>query len=388
MSASAPRLLYVVNEAYFFLTHRLGLAEAAQASGYEVEVAAPADHVWAPAGFSTGEIEKRGFRCHAIPLSRRGRNPFADLRTLGALARLYRTRRPELVHHLTIKPVLYGGIAARLTGVPAVVSSVTGLGRAFTAKGAGAAAVRRGVLFLYRRATAHPNLRVIVQTAADGSALVEEGAVRADRIVHIPGSGVDLAEFVPQPEPDGTPVVVLAARLLWEKGVGEFVEAAALLRRRGAAARFALVGDTRPGVEGAVAPERIEAWVREGTVEWWGRRDDMPDVLAACQVFCLPSRYGEGVPKVLLEAAACGRPLVATDIPGCRAVVRGGENGLLVPPGDAGALADALQTLLADPAARRRMGERSRTIAAEFDVRTVIDRTLGVYASVSNAASA
>ena len=377
--APAPKLLYVVNEAYFFLSHRLAVAEAARDAGYEVMVAAPADHVWAPEGFSASEFERRGFQLFPIPLSRRGKNPIAEARTLAALFRLYRRLAPDLVHHLTIKPLLYGGIAARLARVPAVVNSVTGLGQAFLGTGAGAGALRRLILTLYAVAAGHPNCRFTVQNREDSRVLTAAAAVRADQIRLISGSGVALGEFTPSAEPNGVPVVVFASRLIWEKGVAEFVEAAAELRRRGVAARFVLAGDTRPEIDQAVPRDQLDRWTAEGVVEWTGRRDDMAALLATAHVFCLPSKYGEGVPKVLIEAAASGLPIVTTDIPGCRDVVRDGENGFLVPTGDAMAVADALAKLLDDEALRRRFGARSREAAAAFAVEKVVDDTLALY---------
>jgi len=374
------KVLYVVNEAHFFLSHRLPIARAARAAGWDVHLAAPADHVWAPDGFGVDEVRAAGLVFHEIPVSRRGTNPLRDARTLWALYRLYRRLRPDLVHHITIKPVLYGGIAARLARLPAVVNAVPGLGRVFVARGLRAALLRRAVTFAYRLATGHGRSRVIVQNPADAERLVGAGAVAAGRIVLIRGSGVDLEEFAATPDPGGTPVVILAARLLWEKGVGEFAAAARRLRERGVEARFALLGDCREAMPDAVPRAWLAARADEGVLEWWGRRTDMARVMAGCHVVCLPSSYGEGVPKVLIEAAAAGRPIVASDIPGCREIVEDGRNGLLVPPRDADALADALERLIGDRDLRERMGREGRRIAeASFSEGAVVARTLEIY---------
>jgi glycosyltransferase involved in cell wall biosynthesis len=276
--------------------------------------------------------------------------------------------------------VLYGGIAARLTGVPASVGALTGLGHVFVAAGPKARALRSVVARVMRFALGHPNGAIIFQNPDDQRILVERGIVPPDAAVLIRGSGVDLEQYAPAPEPDGPVLVVLASRMLWSKGVGEFVDAAQRLRRDGVHARFALVGGTDPGNPAAVPADTLTRWRDSGVLEWWGRKDDMPGVFASSHVVCLPSYYGEGVPKVLIEAAACGRPIVTTDAPGCREVVREGDNGLLVPMRDSEALAAALRRLIGSAQLRRVMGSRSREIAvAEFSVEHVIEATLALY---------
>ncbi len=374
-----PKLLYVVNEAFFFVSHRLAVARRAVAAGFEVHVAAPGDHVWAPEDFSVEVIRDLGFEFHEIPLSRRGTKPGQELATLWALFKLYRALKPDLVHHLTIKPVLYGGAVARLLGLPAV-STVTGLGQVFIAEGLLARLLRGLVKRAYRFAAGHRRCRVIVQNPDDGKVLVGSGAVPARNLTLVRGSGVSLAEFPVTPDPGGVPLIVLPARLIWDKGVAEFVAAARALRDRGLAARFALVGDTKPSNPRAVPQRDLEAWHDEGVVEWWGRRTDMPAVLQSCHIVCLPSSYGEGVPKVLLEAAASGRPIVASDIAGCREVVHEGENGFLVSIGDHPGLVQALRLLIEDSDLRQRLGARSRAIVEDgLSEDEVVRQTLALY---------
>lgn len=380
MRAATRRLLFVVNEAHFFLSHRLPVAKAAQAAGYEVHVAAPADHVWAPDGFDVAELAAHGFEFHAIPLSRRGSNPFEDARTFLCILRLLRRLRPDVLHLLTIKPVLYGGVAARIVGTPAVVAGITGLGHAFVARGLRAAVLRRALAVVYRLALGHSRCVAIAQNRADRAALVEGGLAPAERVTLIRGSGVPLQDYPSSPDPDGVPIAILPARLIWEKGVGVFAEAARLLKAAGTPGRCVLVGATRPQNPRAVPEAAIEDWRREGILEWWGRREDMAAVYAQSHVVCLPSGYGEGVPRALIEAAASARPIVASDIPGCREIARPGENALLTPPGDPAALAEALARLFADRALRIRMGEAGRRIAeAEFSADEVARLTLAVY---------
>ena len=368
-----PRLLYVVNAAYYFLSHRLPVALAAQSSGWEVHVASPASR-------ETREIERAGLTVHPLHLSRWGTLPWQELRSIYALCRLYRRVNPQLVHHIAVKPVIYGGIAARIVTVPGVVNSVPGFGQVFTNRGVAAGCLRIIVKLLYRVALRHPNQCVIFQNPEDRDDFVRDGVVPERETRLIPGSGVDVERFQPSSFATSVPLIVLAARLLRQKGVEEFVEAARRVRSAGWKARFVLVGVPEPGNPGSVPESRLESWVHEGCIEWWGFRGDMPAVFASAHVACLPSFYHEGVPKALLEAAACGRPLVATDTRGCREIVRHGENGLLVPPRDAAALADAFFHLLQNRDALDRMGRASRAIATrEFPLARVVRETLGVY---------
>jgi glycosyltransferase involved in cell wall biosynthesis len=295
------------------------------------------------------------------------------------LESLYRRLRPDLVHHVTIKPVLYGGVAARLAKVPAVVFAVPGLGHVFVQTGVRASVLRNVVKRVYRFVFAHPRAKVIFQNPDDQALMERAQLVNAADSVLIRGSGVDMNVFTPRPEPPGVPVVVLAARMLWAKGVGEFVDAARQLREQKIEARFVLAGDSDPGNPSAVPVWQLEQWHDSGAVEWWGACDDMPRVLADAHIVCLPS-YREGLPKVLIEAAASGRPIVTTDVPGCREVVRHEENGLLVPARNAAALAAALRRLILSPVLRQFLGQRGREIAvAEFGLEKVIEQTLSIY---------
>lgn len=370
------RVLLVLNDGRFFASHRHPVAEAARAAGYDIHVASPST------GDDVADIVGNGFPHHAFPLSRRGTNPHDELRSIHALARLYRCLRPDVVHLFTIKPVVYGGIAARVARVPTTVSTITGLGHTFIAGGLGGAALRAVVKPLYRAALGHPGAHVIFQNPTDRDLFLRGGLVGPSRTLLIPGSGVDATRITPTPEPPRPVAVVCAARMLREKGIVEFVEAARRLKAKGVVARFILVGDADPGNPSTVSREDLAAWHAEGVVEWLGWRPDVAALLASAHVACLPS-YREGVPRFLLEAGAQARPSVATDVPGCRDVVHDGENGLLVPPRDAGALASAIERLVDDAGARRRMGARAREIVlATFDVRHVVRATLALYGSV------
>jgi len=376
-SLQMKRLLFVVNDASFFLMHLLPWARAARAEGYEIDVATPERDV-------SARIQEEGFSFHPIPMSRQGMLVWEELSTVTSLFRLYRMLRPDLVVHVTIKPVLYGGIIARLAKAPAVVNAVVGLGYVFVARGHKARLLRTFVKLAYRFALGHPNTRVIFQNPDDRAAFLKDGLVNEAATVLIKGVGVDTTQFAPIPQPDGIPLAVLASRMLWHKGVGEFVEAAQTLLASGVRARFVLVGDSDPGNPSSVSTEQLKAWQQSGAVEWWGHRMDMSEVFAKAHIICLPS-YREGMPKVLIEAAACGRPIVATDAPGCREIVRHNENGLLVAVRDSAALANALRRLIEDPELRRHMGVRGRQIAEkEFCVEKVTNDLLAVHRDLSS----
>jgi glycosyltransferase involved in cell wall biosynthesis len=348
----------------------LQLARAARDQGFEVHVAAAGD---------TGEdeITAEGFRFHPLRLSRPGLSLIGEVSTGLAILRLLREVRPDILHLVTIKPVIYGGLAARLVSVPAVVSAISGLGYVFLAQGRWAALRRRLLLSAYKVALKQRNGRVILQNCDDQELLRD--SLKAGASVIIPGSGVDLDRFVVRSEPPGVPLVVLAARLLWDKGIGEYVEAARVLSSRGLRARFALVGEPDLENRAGIPAEVVEQWRSEGIVEIWGKRSDIPEVFARSAIVCLPS-YREGFPRVLTEAAACGRPIVATDVPGCRAIVRHGENGLLVSVKNSAALASAIEKLVEDPALRQMMGRRGREMVERvFADEHIVSATLGVY---------
>lgn len=373
MNMSRPRILFVVANDWYFYWHRLALAERIAAAGYDV-------HVATPLGRFRAAIEAAGMRHHPIRIDRQGLNPFNDIATIKRLVALYRALDPDLVHHVAIKPILYGSIAAKVTRVPAVVNAMPGTGYLFASRQWLARLIRPGVMTAFRLLLNARNSRVTLENRDDRQMWISWRVMRPDRVVVMPGCGVDTGVFQPAPTPAGPTLVILPARLLFYKGVVEFVEAARLLRARGAAARFALVGEGDPGNPASIPADRLRQWQREGVVELFGWHDDMGRIFAQSHVVCLPSHGGEGVPRSLLEAASCGKPIVATDVPGCRDVVRHGENGLLVPPRQAAALAGALGRLIGDDELQRAMGARGRELAlAAFSMDIVAAETLRLY---------
>jgi glycosyltransferase involved in cell wall biosynthesis len=372
LSSHRPRVLFVDNDVNSFFSYRIEMARAARDAGFDV-------HVAAPEGKSAEILRAEGLSFHPIPMTRSGLAPWKEFTTIAVLFRLYRRLGPDLVHHLRLKPVLYGGLAAYGARVPAVVGLLTGLGYVFIAETRKALVMRKLVVLSCKVAFKHGNQRIIFQNPDDQGVFIQNQILPASQTALIKGSGVDIHTYLPTPEPEGVPVVVLASRMLRDKGVIEFVDAARSLHAAGVSARFVLVGETDPGNPTAISAEQLRGWADEGIVEWWGHQTDMKKVLAQANVVCLPS-LREGVPKVLIEAAACGRSIVTTDAPGCREIVRNGENGLLVPVRDSKALADALRLLIESAPLRALMGAKGREIAvSEFSVERVIHETLGVY---------
>ncbi len=368
-----PKLLFLVTEDWYFVSHRLDLARLARDAGCQVVVAARFQ-------VHRGQIEGEGFRTVPIRLRRSGRAPLGELLTIADLVRIYRRERPDIVHHVAMKPVLYGSWAARLAGVPAVVNAFGGLGYLFIARGWSARVLRSVASRALRAALDLPNARIIMQNEEDVESCVRAGILSREQVTIVRGSGVDVGLFHPTPLRDeARPTVALPARMLWDKGVGEFVEAARLLRLWGVNGRFLLVGRLDPDNPTGIREPQLRRWIEEGVVEWSGHRNDMESVLSEARIVVLPS-YREGLPKVLLEAAAAGRAVVATDVPGCREIVRDGRNGLLVPARDAEALARAIATLLGDRRLCEQMGIEGRRIAVEeFSVERIAREQVAVY---------
>ena len=373
MPNKAPKLLYVVNIPRFFLSHRLPLALAARDAGFDVHVAASdADSE------STRRIDQYGLRFHPLKLDQHGLNPLAELRAFWSLFTLYRRLQPSLLHHVSVKPVIYGGIAARLSGCSNVVHAMSGLGYIFVDQSAKAKLLDMLSRPAFKLALAGGKTRVIFQNPDDRQVFVERGLVAQHKTRIIRGSGVDEAVFQPSHQAiTEPPVVLFAGRLLWRKGIGDFVEVARRLRGK---ARFRVVGYEEATSPLNVSSAQLSSWQAEGLIEWLGARDDMPAVYRESNIVCLPSTYGEGVPKVLIEAAACARACVTTDTPGCREIIRHGHNGLLVRPNDIDALTDAVRSLIESPAKREAMGAAGRQIVlAGFTERQVIGETLALY---------
>lgn len=360
------KLIFVVTEDWYFVSHRLPLAIEAVRQGYEVVLVTQISRF-------RQQIERQGIRVIPFNTNRQGMNPMEVLREAVALAEIYRREKPDLVHHVALRPVVVGGLAARLGRVNRVVSAVTGMGFLFT-RGGRKPLVRKIVGTVLPHLVSHGV--VIVQNLDDGAQITEFG-VPPRKVRCIAGVGVDTDAFLPSPRNHDRTTVLMASRLLWDKGVGEFVEAARLLKHLGA--RFVLAGMVDAKNPAGVPREQIDVWTSQGLVEWWGHQEDMSATLSLGDIFCLPS-YREGLPKVLLEAMSSGLPCVSTDVPGCRDVVRHGDTGILVPAGDSAALASAIAILLNDREQRLEMGKRGRRRVIDgFSEAQTIAATMSIY---------
>ena len=369
------KVILFANTDWYLFNFRLPLARALKARGHEVLLVSPA-------GDYGERLRRAGFRWEALPMDRRSLNPFRELRVLFHLWRLYAREQPRVVHHFTIKCVVYGSMAAALARVAAGVNAVDGLGYVFTNHALKARLLRPVVRWLMRLVLGNDRSRLMLLNQDDVVAIEQAKIAPASRVRLVKGSGVDLAQFqptAPPPMSGGVTRVLVAARLLWDKGIGEYVSAARQLRGEGLAIRFALAGAPDPGNPAAIAQSQLDDWAQEGVMELLGHVDDMAAQYARTDIAVLPS-YREGLPKGLIEAAACALPLVTTDVPGCREVVTHEVDGLLVPAKDAVALADAIRRLHQNPEWARQLGQAARARAfAEFDERIVIEQTLGVY---------
>lgn len=370
------RLLFNVNVAWFFISHRLEIARAARDRGFDVHVSGDLE-----SPEEAALLEREGFRFHRVHLTRGGLSPAHDLLYFRRLRKIMQSVGPDLVHNVTVKPVIYGTMAARTLGISRIVNAVSGLGYAFTG-GESRRLLAHLVKAAYRAALNRPYVRVIFQNADDVETFTAAKIVDRRQVVLIRGSGVNLDAFAQEPEPSGMPVVVLPARMLRDKGVVEFASAAKRLRSAGSQAEFVLAGMTDPANPASLGESEMAGLERDTGVKWLGHVANMPALYRKSHIVCLPS-YREGMPKSLLEACAAGRPIVTTDVPGCREAVRHGENGILVAPRNVEALSDGLAHLLADSSLRKRMGAAGRKRAEEeFDVRAVVRETLGVYQSM------
>lgn len=368
------KVVLFANTDWYLYNFRLSLAKAIVAAGAEVVLISP------PGPFAS-RFASHGLRWIPLDMSRRGADPFREVSSLATLVRVFRRERPDLVHSFTVKGVIYGSLASLLAGVPARVNALTGLGYVFASRRWPARVLRPLVAGVLRPLLRGGSARLIVQNTFDRDDLISRNIALEKSTILIRSSGVDISRFSPQSaqrQPGFT--VLMATRLLWSKGVAKYFSAAAILKSSHPSMQFVLAGDTDEGNPASVPATVIAQWRDSGIVRVIGHVEDVATLLGSVDVVVLPTIYGEGVPRILVEAAAAGLPIVASDTPGCREIVRSAVNGILVPPDSAEALAAAIAELASDAELRRRMGLAGRQIAvAEFDERLVIGRTLDVY---------
>lgn len=374
LATTPMKIVLFANTDWYLYNFRRSLALELREAGHELLLISP------PGPY--GEmLRSLGLRWKPLPMDRRSLNPLGEARLLLHLYQLFRIERPHLVHGFTIKCAVYGSLVARLSGVPARINAIAGLGYVFTSEDRRARLLRPIVRGLFKLALGGRGARLILQNPDDVTMFEQAGLVDIAQIKLIMGSGVDCLRFRPAAirRRGGPQRVLLASRLLWDKGIAEYVDAARQLQRDGRALTFLLAGEPDVGNPSAIPEAILDEWVAEGLVKWLGHVDDMQALLATTDIVVLPS-YREGLPRGLIEAAACGLPLVTTDVPGCREVVTDGVDGLLVPARDADALAAAIARLHDDAELAARLGQAARTKAlAEFDEKIVIARTMAVY---------
>ena len=327
------KILFVVNDAAFFISHRLPIAQKLIELGYQVHLAS--------SGKDLPIYDENGIKFHSLRISRKGKRPLTELLLIKQLYQLFTKLKPDLVHLVTIKPYLYGGIVAKIANVPAVVSAVSGLGFVFMATGYKAKLLRALLYPLYKFSFSHKNQLVIFQNRDDADYLANSEVIHSSNIRLIRGSGVDLNVYKYTSEPKGTVIVTFVARLLADKGVREFIDAARILHSRGSEAQFYVAGDLDEGNPESVKNEEVDTWKKLPNVKVLGFQKNIADLYSQSNIACLPS-YREGLPKSLVEAAACGRAVITTDVPGCRDAILPNKTGMLVPIKDAKALANAI----------------------------------------------
>lgn len=375
MHEHRKKLAFLVTELGYFCSHRLPLALAAKQAGFEVTVVTNCTQ---RPNLSNFETHLKELDLYHLPFHRSRLNPLAELKTLWQLWKAYRYIRPDIVHQVALKPVLYGTLCAWLSGIPRIINALGGMGYLFTHRSVKSTVIRPLMAIAFRLLLNHRRCVLILQNPDDVDLMTP--LVRYGNIRLIRGAGVDLEVFHPTDEPPSPPVkALMVSRLLWSKGIGELIEAASLLKKEGIPLEIQVVGDLDPQNPASVSPATLAAWKEENAVTWLGARTDIATLYHQAHIAVLPS-YREGLPKSLLEAAACGKPIVTTDVPGCREVIASGENGLLVPPRNAVALAKALKTLVEYPELRVRMGKLSRRKAEQqFDEKKIIAQTMAVY---------
>ena len=367
------KLLFIVNVDWFFISHRLPIALAAIQSGYDVYLACQITD-------KQQILESYGIKVMPIPLTRTGTSLFTEIKSLASIYQCIRKVNPDILHLVTIKPVLYGGIITRFVRIPRprIVASISGLGYIFIASDKKTKLFKTCIVWLYKVALSGKNTAVIFQNTNDSELFIKNKIITTNQIRMTRGSGVDLENYVVTTCPEGIPIVIFMARLLKDKGILEFVEAARLLKKRNQKIRMVLVGqpDSNPK---SVDLATVSQWENENTIEYWGHSTNAPETISNSTIVVLPS-YREGLPKILIEAAACGRAVITTDVPGCRDAIIPNITGLLVPPKNAHELAAAIEKLTKDIPTCKKMGAAGRLLAEkEFSIVDVINIHLAIY---------
>ena len=377
MNQSKGKLAYIINVDWYFSLHWLDRARAAVADGFEVHLLTSFTDQ-----SRLHNLQKKGFICHSIPLDRKTMNPFRDLKTFFHIVLSLKSIKPDIVHCITVKPNIYGGIAARFLGIKSILN-ITGLGLAFSSRTTKASAARQVITTLYKQAANRHCCKIIFENNDDRNTFLANGIGRIENFYVIPGSGVDtnLFRFLPEKK-RSVPIMLFAARMLWDKGLADVVEAGEILTKKGIAFRLDVAGIIDESSQNAIPLSQIQKWHEAKKLNWLGEVKNMPELLSKANVVVLPSSYGEGVPRVLIEAASVGRAIVTTDVTGCRDIVQDGENGFLVEPHSPHQLADALEKLLGNHALRQKFGRKGRAYVEQvFNKEHVVTKNISIYNS-------
>ncbi|MBL41719.1 MAG: glycosyltransferase family 1 protein [Rhodospirillaceae bacterium] len=370
------KIFIVLNDLPFFITHRLPLALEAKKNGLEVHVLAPYHKK------SLEIINEYNIQFHSIPLKRGGKNPFLELKLFISIWRLISKNKPNLIHFVSMKPVLYGGIIARLLNIQGTVNAITGLGFLFVTSNFLNKIIRKFVLLIYKFSLNHKNSISIFQNSDDLELFIDRNLVDRTKTVMIKGCGVDVDVFTPINKFVDNRIIMFPARIIGDKGANEFFDAAKILKNEGIIARFVIVGRTDPDNPTNIDEIKIKKLIEENIIEWWGFSENMSETLSKATIICLPS-YREGLPKVLIEAAALEKPIVTTDVPGCREIVINERNGLLVPVRDSKNLSLALKKLIENKDMQKEMGiEGRKLVVKNFTSKDFIFRSMNVYETI------
>jgi glycosyltransferase involved in cell wall biosynthesis len=373
------KILYVVTEDWYFCSHRLNLARAAQERGFAVHIATSVH--------SHGDkIRSLGFQLHPLlQLKRSNLSPWQDLKAVGELWRIYRKVRPDIVHHVALKPVLYGTLIARILRIKIIINALGGLGSLFISETSRMRGLQKIIIFLLRHLLNQKSQKLIVQNQEDYTLWHSKAQLSSARLILIPGSGVDIDHFKPhQHTPNLIPLIVCASRMLWDKGIGELASAARILKQKQLKFRLLLCGSIDDQNPSTIEKSTLINWQKEELLEWLGHIEDIAPIYQSADIAVLPS-YREGLPKTLLEAAACALPILTTDVPGCRDIVHHQVNGLLVPAKNSQAIADALELLIKNQSLCQFYGKSGRIrVEKEFADQLIIAQTLKLYSSFNS----
>jgi len=373
MQGSSKKICYLVTEDWYFLSHRLQLAKAAQRDGYDVYVITR---------ISKGKnlIESEGIKLIPIDMNRHGKNIINEILLIIRINKIYKSINPDIVHHIALKPILYGSLASIFLKVPKIVNTVAGLGYIFKSRSLGDRIISTIIKYLLKLSVYFKSPEFITQNPEDSDFLVRNNITKNNNIHLIRGSGVEPELYKPAQYDREIPTILFASRLLWSKGVKDYVSAAEIIRNKNIPSVFLLAGDPDPENPDSVSMLQLNEWNNSGVISYIGQQNNMPELLSEIDIVCLPTYYGEGVPKILIEAASCAIPLITTDIAGCREIVEHGINGYLVPERDPVAIATMIETLLLDVDLRKKMGSEGRRIVKEgFSIDKVNAGTIKIY---------